>query len=107
MSTEIEPYFVYRFVDKTVEFAMWRLTTGERALAVFQTAEAAHAYRRTAALDDKWLVLHPTRVALLELLRATHQAGVKYAVLDPDGEKARSIIDLSAVLEAAGGAESH
>jgi hypothetical protein len=86
---------------------MWRLTSGERALCVFETAEAAQVYRQAAGLEDGWMVLHPTRVALLELLRATHAAGVRYAVLDPDREKARSIFDLSAVLAAATGPDPH
>jgi hypothetical protein len=104
MSVEIEPYVVYRFVDKNVEFAMWRLAEGERALALFQTSDAAEAYRKAAAVGNGWQVLHPTRIALLELLRATHQAGVRYAVLDPDAQKARTLFDLASVLETAGGA---
>jgi hypothetical protein len=106
MSVEIEPYFVYRFVGSNVEFAMWRLTDGQRALALFQTAEAAHAYRAAVPLGDEWLVLRPKRPALLELLRATHQAGVRFAVLDPDREKAKSVFDLTAIVEASGSEEA-
>jgi hypothetical protein len=107
VSSEIEPYLVYRFVGQSVELAMWRMTEGDRALAVFQTSEAAHAYRRAVPLGDDWMVFHPTRATLLELLRATHDAGVKYAVLDPDREKAKSLFDLSAILGSAPKSDSH
>jgi hypothetical protein len=107
VSTEIEPYLVYRFVGESVELAMWRMSEGDRALAVFQTPEAAHAYRSAVPLGDDWMVFHPKRETLLQLLRATYDAGVKYAVLDPDRETAKTVFDLSAVLQAAQSADSH
>ncbi len=107
MPTEVEPYVLYRFVGSNVELAMWRMSSGDRALALFQNAEAAYAYRQAASLTDDWLVFHPTRPALLELLRATHQAGVLYAVLDPDLEKAKTGFDLSAILKEVGDTEPH
>jgi hypothetical protein len=107
MSVEIEPYVVYRFVDANVEFALWRMIEGENALAIFQTADAANAYRKAVPLGDEWQLLQPTRSALLELLRAIVGAGVRYAVLDPDREKAKSVFDITAVVEAAKGADPH
>jgi hypothetical protein len=107
MSVEIEPYVVYRFVGSNVEVALLPLTEGERALALFHTADAAHTYRKATNLGDEWLLLHPTKKALLELLRAIVQAGVRYAVLDPDGQRGKSIFDLAAVLKAAEAADLH
>ena len=40
--------------------------------------------------------------ALLELLRACFEAGIRYAVLDPDRQKAKRIFNIQEVLAAAG-----
>ena len=100
MSEEIEPYVVYRIEGAHLECALWQLQQGERALAVFLSADAAAAYRDAARLAG-WQVLRPGRDALRELVRAHVEAGVRYAVLDPDLAQAKRIFDLEAVLQGA------
>jgi hypothetical protein len=104
VSAEIEPYILYRVEGAQLECALWQLQQGERALAVFLSADSATAYRDAARLAG-WRVLRPGREALLELVRAHVGAGVRYAVLDPDLAQAKRIFDLQAILEAAGPAE--
>jgi hypothetical protein len=98
VSDEIEPFVVYRVDAAQVECALWRLQQGERALALFLSADSADAYRQAAGLAG-WRVLRPSRPALRELLQACADAGVRYAVLDPDLDHAKRIFDIRTILE--------
>ena len=100
VNEEIEPYVLYRVDGPQVECALWQLQQGEKALALFLSGDAALSYSAAAQLAG-WEVLRPDRPALLELLQAYVQAGVKYAVLDPDLQQAKRIFDLRAILDAA------
>ncbi len=100
MTDEIEPYIVYRLEGAHLQCALWQLQQGDKALALFLSGDSALAYTAAAELVG-WQVLRPSRPALLELFQAHDQAGIRYAVLDPDGEKAKRIFDLRAILDAA------
>ena len=77
---------------------MWRLKEGQTALALFLTADSAAAYHKAAGLGDEWKVYRPARPALFQLVNAAVQAGMPFAVLDPDLEKAKRVFDLQAML---------
>lgn len=100
MSVELQPYIVYRLQGTQVECAIWQLKEGQQAVALFQSAEAAAAYRDAAELGPSWQVLRPPRDGLLHLLRACCDAGVSHAVLDPDQKTAKLIFDLKEILAA-------
>jgi hypothetical protein len=101
VSEEIHPYVVYRINGDQLECTIWKLQEGEKAVALFLTAEAAAAYGKAAKLGSEWKVFQPGKEALLQLLTACHQAGIRYAVLDPDLTQAKRIFDLGEVLRAA------
>jgi hypothetical protein len=105
VSEEIDPFILYHLQGSQLECALWQIAgteppAGERALALFLSAESAAAYREAAGLAG-WQVLRPARLALLDVLRACRQAGVRYAVLDPDLCQAKRFFDLDAILSAA------
>ena len=80
--------------------ALWQVAQGDRALALFLSAESAGAYRDAAGLAD-WQVYQPAREALLTLIDAHVQAGVFLAVLDPDLRQGRRLFDLREIVRAA------
>jgi hypothetical protein len=103
VNEELRPYVVFRIAGQQAECALWQLREGQKALALFLSGEAAAAYRDAGGLGAGWQTFRPGREALVGLLEAAHQAGVRYAVLDPDREKARTLFDLGAVLAAVRG----
>jgi hypothetical protein len=107
MSDEIEPFLVCRVEDGSLECAVWQLKEGERAVALFLSEASARAYCAGAGLTGRQ-VIRPGRAGLREVLTACYQAGIRFAVLDPDQHQARRIFDLGAVLKApdAGGGGS-
>ena len=100
MNDNIEPFLIYRLAGSEVECAVWRLQEGPTALALFLSAESAAAYHQAAGLGDEWKVYQPARAALFQLVGAAVQAGILYAVLDPDHEKAKRMFDLQAIVGA-------
>jgi len=107
VSDEIEPFILYRLTAGQVECAIPKLTDGSQALAVFLTSESAVVYQKVAGLGKEWTVFRPSKEALLQLLKACHEAGVAYAVLDPDEKQAKRVFDLQQVIRQAesGGSE--
>jgi hypothetical protein len=100
MSDEIEPFVVYRIVGGQMECALWRFQDGRTALALFLTEDTATSYRDAANLDAEWKVFRPEKATTLrELLKGCFDAGVAFAVLDPDQDKAKRIFDLRAILQ--------
>jgi hypothetical protein len=102
VSDEIDPFVVYRIDGDQVECALWQFKDGQKALALFLSGDAATSYRASAQLGAEWKIFSPTKDALLQLLRRCHDAGIGYAVLDPDLEKAKRIFDIRQILNAAG-----
>lgn len=101
-SDEIQPYVVYRIDDEQMEFALWQFKDGQKALALFLSGDAATTYRASASLDEEWKIFCPAKEALLQILKSCHEAGIGYAVLDPDLEKAKRIFHIPKILRAAG-----
>jgi len=103
MSTaaELEPYLVMRRVGAKVECAIWKLASGEAAVALFSTEGRALAYPEAAQLSADWQVRQPDRATLVQIFHALSAEGIGFAVLDPDREQAQRLFDLQAVLRAA------
>lgn len=99
---EIQPYILYRLDGGQLECALWQIKDGPKALALFLTDEKAAAYRTAGQLGEKWTVFRPARPALLELLKACHQAKIEYAVVDPTPEKAKRVFNIGEILAAVG-----
>jgi hypothetical protein len=99
---EIQPYIIYRLTEGQLECALWQISGGPKALALFLSGDAAAVYRQSGQLDDKWHIFRPERPALLELLKACFQAEIRYAVLDPDPQKAKRVFSIEEILTAVG-----
>ena len=100
-SDEIDPFVVYRIAGEQMECALWTLTGGDRALALFLTADGAGAYVATAQLTEQWKIFRPSKHDLLQILRHCRQAGIHRAVLDPGADCAQRLFDIQQVLAAA------
>jgi len=98
---EIDPFVVYRVSGGQMECALWTLAEGERALALFLTADGAGGYVATAQLTGQWKVFQPSKHDLLQILRHCRLAGIHRAVLDPGAETAQRLFDIEQVLAAA------
>ena len=100
MSDEIQPYVVYRIEDDQMECALWQFKDGQKALALFLSGDAATSFKESAKLGAAWKIFCPAKEALLQMLRGCHEAGIGYAVLDPDLEKAKRIFNIHEILKA-------
>jgi hypothetical protein len=102
MSTadEVEPYVAYQVDGDKMDFALWPLAEGGRALALFLTAEAARAYLDGAQLAGDWRIVRPTKPDLLKILEECWEAGVLKAVLDTAQEGRQILFDIFEVLQA-------
>src|ERR1051326_3056882 len=100
---EIQPFILFRIAGGEAECATWQVESGEKALALFLSAESAEAYRSAAQLGAEWRVIRPPRAGLLELLRASDRAGVTLAVLDPNSERAKRVFNIRDILSAVDG----
>ena len=100
-SDEIDPFVVYRVAGRQMECALWTLDGGDRALALFLTADGAAGYLATAQLTEQWKVFRPSKHDLLQILRHCCEAGIRRAVLDPGADSAQRLFDLEHVLAAA------
>ena len=102
MSDEIQPYVVYRIDGSQMEFALWQLKDGQKALALFLSGDAATSYKASANLGAEWKMFCPAKEVLLQMLKGCHEAGIGFAVLDPDLEKAKRIFNIQEILNAVG-----
>ena len=102
MSDEIQPYVVYRIDGDQMECALWQFKDGQKALALFLSGDAATTYRGAANLGEEWKIFCPAKDALLQMLKGCREAGIGYAVLDPDLEKAKRIFNIRDILSAVG-----
>jgi len=100
---EIQPYVVYRIEGASVECALWQFQDGQKALALFLSGDAAMSYRTSANLGDEWKIFCPAKDGLLQLLKGCFEAGIVYAVVDPDREKAKRIFNIREILNAVEG----
>jgi hypothetical protein len=102
VSDEIQPYVVYRIDGDKMECALWQLKDGQKALALFLSGDAAMYYKSSANLGADWRIFCPAKNGLLQMLKGCHEAGIGYAVLDPDLEKAKRIFNIHEILNATG-----
>lgn len=103
VADELSPYLLVRVRDGRAEFARWRASEGQDALALFLTSANALKYAEAALKGPGWQVVRPPRASVLEVLHACHESGVLFAVLDPDGEKAKRVFSIGEVLQAVAG----
>ena len=102
MSDEIQPFVVYRIDGDQMECALWQFKDGQKALAIFLSGDAAVSYQAAANLGAEWKIFCPAKEALRQLLLGCREAGIGFAVLDPDLEKAKRIFNIHDILHAAG-----
>src|SRR5476649_379544 len=102
MSDQIQPYVVYRIDAEQMECALWQFKDGQEALALFLSGDAATSFKESASLGAEWKIFCPAKEALLRMLKGCHAAGIGYAVLDPDLEKAKRIFHIHKILQSAG-----
>ncbi|MSQ97315.1 MAG: hypothetical protein EXR98_22550 [Gemmataceae bacterium] len=100
MSDEIQPFVVYRIDGAQMECALWQFKDGQKALAFFLSGDAATSFKESANLGPEWKIFCPAREALLQMLKGCHEAGIGYAVLDPDLERAKRIFNIQDILSA-------
>lgn len=102
VSDEIQPYVVYRIDGRQMECALWHFKDGQKALALFLSGDAATSYKASVNLGADWKIFCPAKEVLLKMLKGCHEAGIGYAVLDPDLEKAKRIFSIHEILNATG-----
>jgi hypothetical protein len=100
VSDEIQPYIVYRIEADQMECALWQFKDGQKALALFLSGDAATSFKGATNLGDEWRIFCPAKEALLQMLQGCYEAGIGYAVLDPDLEKAKRIFNIHEILNA-------
>ncbi len=100
VNDEIEPYIVYRIDGEQMECALWQFKDGPKALALFLSGDAASTYTASAKSGPGWKMFCPAKETLLQLLKGCRDAGIEYAVLDPDNEKAKRIFRIHDILVA-------
>ncbi|HEX7378053.1 MAG TPA: hypothetical protein VF278_13115 [Pirellulales bacterium] len=97
---EVEPYVAYQVEGEKMDFALWPLEDGGRALALFLTAEAARGYVDGAQFKGEWRIVRPAKPDLLKILEECWEAGVLKAVLDTGEEGRQILFDIFEVLSA-------
>lgn len=100
---ELHPHLLYRAEAGEARFATWRLNEGHEALALFTTTDTADQYRSALADETDWSLYEPQRPQLIEVLRACHASGIRYAALDPINGSAKTLFDIPRVLAATDG----
>lgn len=99
-SDEIEPYVAYQVEGDKMDFALWPLEDGGRALALFLTSEAARSYVGGVQLRGEWRIVRPAKPDLLKILEECWEGGVLKAVLDTGSEGRQVLFDIFEVLAA-------
>jgi hypothetical protein len=102
---ELHPFVLWQQEADAARVALWQLADGQRAVALFHSAETAAQYCATAGLEPSWQALRPERPVLLALFRACLDDGIRFAVLEPDARQARRIYDLQRIVQQAAGTD--
>ncbi|MGH7136811.1 MAG: hypothetical protein ACREHD_13815, partial [Pirellulales bacterium] len=97
---EVQPYVAYQVEDDKMDFAVWPMADGGRALALFLTADAARAFVDGAQLAGEWRIVRPAKPDLLKILEECWEAGVLKAVLDTAQDGRQMLFDIFEVLQA-------
>lgn len=98
---DLIPFLIFKAESGQAEFAQWRTQAGDSALAVFQDRAKAEAFMKVSFLSEGWMVMQPALPMLQSIFKAMIQAGVLFAVLDPDEKSARTVYNLVEVVAAA------
>lgn len=98
MEQDIEPYIVYRIEGEQMVCAVWTLTDGREALALFLSGDSATDYQSSIDTGEEWRIFGPTRNDLLEILKECYQSGIGHAVLDPNLRSAKRIFNIGEIL---------
>lgn len=98
MNDEIQPYLIFRIQGVHSEFALWQMKDGQRGICMFLSKESADIYRADFHQAAEWKTIQPDRGTLLEILKASIESGIRWAVLDPDQQKAKRIFDIDAII---------
>tara|TARA_B100000949_G_C13893408_1_gene289673 strand:- start:28 stop:348 length:321 start_codon:yes stop_codon:yes gene_type:complete len=101
---DIEPFVIYRIDGGQMECALWKLQTGQDALALFLSGDSATTYMEPSNPDSEWKIFQPPKEVLSNILRVCYESGIIYAVLDPDTQQARRIFSIKEILDAVDGA---
>lgn len=99
-SDEVEPYVAYRVEGEKMNFALWPLADGTRALALFVSPELAQHHLRGEAQADSWRIVRPAKKDLLKVLEECWEAGILHAVLETGQPDQHLIFDILEVLQA-------
>lgn len=97
---EVEPFVAYRLDGDKMDFAVWPMPDGRRALALFLTAESARAFLGTSSHSGDWRIVRPTKSDLMTILEECWEAGTLHAVLDTGQEDKHVLFDIFDVLQA-------
>jgi hypothetical protein len=97
---ELHPHLLYRTTGGQAEFATWRLDSGQEAVAIFTTPEAAARYQAEIA-PANYTLFQPPRDKLVAIFQACVAANIRLAALDPSGGGARTLFDLAQIVAAA------
>lgn len=97
---EVEPYVAYRLDGEKMDFALWPLADGTRALALFVSAELAQQHLQGDVHADAWRIVRPAKNDLLKVLEECWEAGILHAVLETGQADQHLIFDILEVLQA-------
>jgi hypothetical protein len=97
---EVEPYVAYRLEGDKMNFALWPLDDGRRALALFLSAELARQHVHASADGPDWRIVRPAKADLLKVLEECWEAGILHAVLETGQAEKHLIFDILEVLQA-------
>ncbi|MGH7193715.1 MAG: hypothetical protein ACREJM_09305 [Candidatus Saccharimonadales bacterium] len=103
---EVEPYVAYRLEGDKMDFALRPLADGDKALALFLSAEAARDFLDETGSPLAWRIVQPVKRDLLKILEECWEAGILRAVLDtnqPDRPMLFEIFDVLQAERASGG----
>ena len=98
---DLIPLLIFKTESGQAEFAQWRTQAGETALAIFQDRTKAETFSQLSSLSEAWMVMQPALPLLQSIFKAMLQAGIKYAVLDPDEKSAKTVYNIAEVIAAA------
>lgn len=98
---DLIPFLIFRTDHQNAEFAQWRTSTGEMAVALFQDRAKAQQFVELASLSKDWQVFQPALPLLYSIFQSMAQSGIRWAALDPDAQSAKSLFNLDDVIQAA------
>lgn len=105
-SFDANPFLLMRKGAQAAEFATWRLSTGQLAVALFLDAATAEAYRTTAGLSADWCAEQLAPEALVRLFEHAVARDCAHAALNPGASAALRLFPLADVVASAKGGDA-